>query len=184
MGLRDRIRSLRSGSASSSSKIPLFTPPPPPGHKELHTRKDESCHRNASVQAISSGACAHKRLAACQLSAALCCACLDKRPSAATYTVYVDGTGNVNRGTRWRHYCSGSAGNLFSSSSYSDVQICLRRKHIFILLLTLLSKPCNFVSQVTLMSISRTVEIQQGQPQNHSRPACCPSPSSPRASIS
>jgi len=50
--------------------------------------------------------CLHKLPSSCRLTATpLCCACYDRRPHTATYSVYVDGVGFVQRGTRWQNYC-------------------------------------------------------------------------------
>jgi len=50
--------------------------------------------------------CQHKLPSSCRLTATpLCCACYDRRPHSTTYSVYVDGVGFVQRGTRWQNYC-------------------------------------------------------------------------------
>lgn len=50
--------------------------------------------------------CPHKLPTSCRLTATpLCCACCDRRPHSTTYSVYVDGVGFVQRGTRWQNYC-------------------------------------------------------------------------------
>lgn len=50
--------------------------------------------------------CSHKLPTSCRLTATpLCCACYDRRPHSNTYSVYVDGVGFVQRGTRWQNYC-------------------------------------------------------------------------------
>ncbi|KAI9840863.1 MAG: hypothetical protein M1838_003873 [Thelocarpon superellum] len=50
--------------------------------------------------------CPHKLPASCALTATpKCCACVDRRPHASAYAVYIDGLGSVLRGTRWERYC-------------------------------------------------------------------------------
>ncbi len=50
--------------------------------------------------------CPHKLPSSCRLtSIPLCCACYDRRPHSTSYSVYVDGLGLVQRGTRWQNYC-------------------------------------------------------------------------------
>ncbi|OCL08368.1 hypothetical protein AOQ84DRAFT_376831 [Glonium stellatum] len=50
--------------------------------------------------------CPHKLATSCRLtSTPRCCACADVRPHSATYSVYIDGVGFVQRGTRWQSYC-------------------------------------------------------------------------------
>lgn len=52
--------------------------------------------------------CPHKLPSSCRLTAtSTCCACQDVRPHSASgyYSVYIDGVGLVNRGTRWQRYC-------------------------------------------------------------------------------
>ncbi|KAF1990942.1 hypothetical protein K402DRAFT_346730 [Aulographum hederae CBS 113979] len=50
--------------------------------------------------------CDHKLPTSCRLtSTPLCCACADNRNHSFTYSVYVDGVGLVQRGTRWQSYC-------------------------------------------------------------------------------
>ncbi|KAF2086440.1 hypothetical protein K490DRAFT_44215 [Saccharata proteae CBS 121410] len=50
--------------------------------------------------------CPHKLPSSCRLTARpVCCACQDTRPHCASYSVYVDGVGFVQRGTRWQGYC-------------------------------------------------------------------------------
>jgi hypothetical protein len=50
--------------------------------------------------------CPHKLPTSCRLtSTPNCCACADERPHSRTYSVYIDGVGFVQRGTRWQSYC-------------------------------------------------------------------------------
>ncbi|KAF2477450.1 uncharacterized protein BDR25DRAFT_274596 [Lindgomyces ingoldianus] len=50
--------------------------------------------------------CPHKLATSCRLtSISNCCACADERPHSRTYSVYIDGVGLVQRGTRWQGYC-------------------------------------------------------------------------------
>ncbi|OCK82680.1 hypothetical protein K432DRAFT_323819 [Lepidopterella palustris CBS 459.81] len=50
--------------------------------------------------------CPHKLATSCRLtSTPRCCACADIRPHSLTYSVYIDGVGFVQRGTRWQSYC-------------------------------------------------------------------------------
>ncbi|KAF2187265.1 hypothetical protein K469DRAFT_704947 [Zopfia rhizophila CBS 207.26] len=50
--------------------------------------------------------CPHKLATSCRLtSTPNCCACADERPHSQTYSVYIDGVGFVQRGTRWQSYC-------------------------------------------------------------------------------
>ncbi|ORX94291.1 hypothetical protein BCR34DRAFT_677681 [Clohesyomyces aquaticus] len=50
--------------------------------------------------------CPHKLATSCRLtSTPRCCACADERPHSRTYSVYIDGVGFVQRGTRWQSYC-------------------------------------------------------------------------------
>lgn len=50
--------------------------------------------------------CEHKLPTSCRLSSiGECCACYDERGHSAAYTVYVDGVGLTDRGTRWQRYC-------------------------------------------------------------------------------
>ncbi|KAF2763283.1 hypothetical protein EJ05DRAFT_506894 [Pseudovirgaria hyperparasitica] len=50
--------------------------------------------------------CPHKLPTSCRLTAMpICCACQDVRAHSMTYSVYMDGIGFVQRGTRWDKYC-------------------------------------------------------------------------------
>ena len=50
--------------------------------------------------------CPHKLATSCRLTATpRCCACADVRLHSTTYSVYIDGVGFVQRGTRWQSYC-------------------------------------------------------------------------------
>lgn len=50
--------------------------------------------------------CPHKLATSCRLTATpRCCACADVRLHSIAYSVYIDGVGFVQRGTRWQSYC-------------------------------------------------------------------------------
>ena len=50
--------------------------------------------------------CFHKSVIGCCLTATTgCCACVDTRPLASAYEIYVDGEGLRLRGSRWEGYC-------------------------------------------------------------------------------
>ncbi|KAF2498115.1 hypothetical protein BU16DRAFT_580635 [Lophium mytilinum] len=50
--------------------------------------------------------CPHKLATSCRLtSTPNCCACADERAHSSSYSVYIDGVGFVQRGTRWQSYC-------------------------------------------------------------------------------
>ncbi|KAF2803932.1 uncharacterized protein BDZ99DRAFT_502774 [Mytilinidion resinicola] len=50
--------------------------------------------------------CPHKLATSCRLtSTPNCCACADERHHSSSYSVYIDGVGFVQRGTRWQSYC-------------------------------------------------------------------------------
>lgn len=50
--------------------------------------------------------CDHKLPTSCRLtSIPECCACADERAHSSAYSVYIDGVGFVQRGTRWQRYC-------------------------------------------------------------------------------
>jgi hypothetical protein len=50
--------------------------------------------------------CCHRVNTGCVLSATnACCACMDQRPNAPAYPVYIDGEGIRYQGTRWGSYC-------------------------------------------------------------------------------
>lgn len=50
--------------------------------------------------------CEHKEQIGCALTALpRCCSCVDKRPLATAYPIYIDGKGMKLQGKRWQRYC-------------------------------------------------------------------------------
>lgn len=79
---------------------------------------------NIQPSTPTTGTCIHKMRTGCILSyISRCCACADRRPRDSEYLVYIDGLGEVARGTRWQHYCPSCSGKsllLFDPQLYQE----------------------------------------------------------------
>lgn len=87
-------------SSASSEEVPTYSPTT---HMRLQVAGEERLNRVMErYQGSVTLACGHQ----CTMNTLdRCCYCIDRRPFVDLYPNYVDGTGWVENGLRWEHYC-------------------------------------------------------------------------------
>lgn len=80
--------------------------------RQQGARKPTKCPIQTSKKVATSKPprhCEHWKGRNCSMTSTreCCCSCADRRPTATSYSMYVDGSGWIKGGTRWAFYCPG-----------------------------------------------------------------------------